>query len=196
MRSLSIFWRLIFKGPKSSPLKKVFTICLQSLSIFNKLRFLMSSLFEKTKHSFWTVYSNSHQAVLAKTTSHNLFQIWTPSLFMGSILEKNEKFFNLLETFFQRPKELSSKKSLYNLFTIFIKFLQTQFFDDFSFREIQTQFLNCLFKLTSSCPSKNYFPQSFPDLNSISFHGLNSGEKWEVCQSFGDLFSRAQRALL
>jgi hypothetical protein len=34
---------------------------------------------------------------------------------MASILEKNEKFVNLLETFFQGSKELSSKKSLQSL---------------------------------------------------------------------------------
>ena len=62
--------------------------------------------------------SNSYQALLPKTTSNNLFQIFTPSLFMASILEKNEKFVNLLETFFQGPKELSSKKILYNLYQI------------------------------------------------------------------------------
>ncbi len=46
-------------------------------------------LFLSNPKIFLTVYSNSNQAVLPKTTSHILFQIFTPSLFMGSILEKN-----------------------------------------------------------------------------------------------------------
>ena len=45
-----------------------------------------------------------------------------------------------------------------------------------------------LFKYISSCPSKNYFPQSFPDFYSISFPGFYSGEKWEVFQSYENFF--------
>ena len=64
------------------------------------------------------------------------------------------------------------------------------------FGKSKNSFLNCLFKITSSCPSKNYFPQSFPDFYSISLHGFYSGEKWEVFQSFGHVFARAQKAIL
>ena len=39
---------------------------------------------------------------------------------------------------------------------------------------------NCFIELTPSCPSKNYFLKSFPDLNPISFHGFLSGKNMEI----------------
>jgi len=54
----------------------------------------------------------------------------------------------------------------------------------------------CWFKLTSICPSKYYFLQSFPGFYSISFHGFKSEVKWEDCKFVGDFYSKAQRALL
>ena len=62
------------------------------------------------------------------------------------------------------------------------------------FEKSKNSFFNCLFKLKSSCPSKNYFPQSFPDFYSNSLHGFYSGEKWEVCQSFGDFFFKGSKS--
>ncbi len=127
-----------FKSPKSSSLKSfynLFSICFQSLSNFNKHLVFWWFLFLRNPK---TMYSNSHQAVLPKTTSNNLFQIFTPSLSMGFIPEKNETFVNLFETFFKSSKS-SSLKSLYNLFLICFQSLSN--FDkhllyDFSFREI------------------------------------------------------------
>jgi hypothetical protein len=119
--TLLIFLRLFFKSPKSSSLKSLYNLFLiwfQSLSNFNKhLVFWWFLSLRNLKTVFWTVYSNSHQAVFLNTTSNDLFQIFTPSLFMGFILEKNEIFVILLETFFKSPKS-SSLKSLYNLFSI------------------------------------------------------------------------------
>jgi hypothetical protein len=91
---------------------------------------------------------------------------------MASILEKNEKFVNLLETFFQGSKELSSKKSLQSL----SNFNKLSFFMISLFEKSKNIFY-CLFKLTSSCPSESYFPQSVPEFDSISFHGFYSREK-------------------
>ena len=148
MRSLLIFWRLFFKSPKSSSLKSLynlFLICFQSLPNFNKHLVFWWFLFSRNlKTVFWTVYSNSHQAVLWKTTSHILFQIFTPSLFMGSILEKIEKFLNLL--LIPIHVKLSVRKLLPTMISGFLLHL---------------------------------------------FHVFYSEEKWEVCQSFGDFFSRA-----
>jgi hypothetical protein len=102
---------------------KVLTISLQSLTNFNKLHFAMFSLFYRSpKPACLTAYSNSHQAVLPKTTSYNLCHISTPIFFMGISLEKNEKFVNLLEIFFEGPMSPLRKFILYNLFTILIKF--------------------------------------------------------------------------
>ena len=82
----------------------------------------MFSLWKKSKNSLFHKHSNSHQAVLPKTTSYNFLQISTPFLFMDFSLDKNEKFYNLLETFIQGHEELSFKikslQSVYNLLQI------------------------------------------------------------------------------
>jgi hypothetical protein len=51
---------------------------------------------------------------------------------------------------------------------------------------------NYVVKLISSSFSKNYFPHTFPDFYSISFHGFYSGEKLEVCQSLETFFQGPQ----
>jgi hypothetical protein len=142
-------------------------------------------MFSHLKKSNLTAYSSSHQAVLPKPTFYNLLQISTSYLFIGISLEKNEMFVNLLVIFFQSPMSPHTKFILYNLFPILIKFqqinvnqiLRNSIFYIFNFTELQNSLLNSLFQLTSSCPSKNYFLQSFPDFYPISFHGYLSGEK-------------------
>ncbi len=98
---------------------------------------------------------------------------------MSSILEKNEKFVNLLETFFKEVY-MTCLQSLSNFNKLSLLW--------FLFSRNPKTFFYCLFKLTSSCPSESYFPESFPDFDSISFHGFYSIEKWKVFQSFGDFF--------
>ena len=137
------------KGSMSSSSKQRHYNLFWILSKFQPTQFFEVFFFQEIQKKFVELFlSNSHQAVLPRITSKNLLQIWIPSLFMGSSLEKMWRLFQ------------------------------------------------CWFKLTSNCQSKYYFLQSFPDFNSISFHGFHSGEKSEGCKFVGDFFSRAQRALL
>ncbi len=110
-----------FQGSIQVSSKNVFTICLQSLSNFNKLSFLMIALFEKSrKQVFWIVYSNSNQPILPKTTSHNFFMFFYSICFHGFYSVEKWEVFQHFRDFFQGSKNLSSEKSVY-LFTIFIK---------------------------------------------------------------------------
>ena len=105
------------QGPKKLSFK---IKSLQSVSNLNQILtnlvfwwFLFS---RNPKTVFWTVYSNSHQTVLPKTTSRNLFQIFTPSLFMGSVMEKNKKFFNLFGDFFSRAQRALFQNKVFTIF--------------------------------------------------------------------------------
>ena len=111
------FLRLFLKCQKNSKSKET----LQSVFSLKQIYFVFDvfTLKKNPTKVCLTVYSNSHQAFIPKSTSNNLFQISTPFLFMGISLEKNEKFQNLFETFLHAPKELSntikSIKSFFNL---------------------------------------------------------------------------------
>ena len=149
MRSFSILWRLFSRAQRALFSKYFLYNLFLILSKFYQIQFFEVFSFKEIQKQFVELFlSNSHQDLLPRITSENLFQIWIPSLFMGSSLEKMWRLFQ------------------------------------------------CWFKLTSNCQSKYYFLQSFPDFNSISFHGFHSGEKSEGCKFVGDFFSRAQRALL
>ena len=192
MKSFFQSFRHFFAWAQKALLQnKVLTICLQSKSNFNKLSFLMIPLFEKSKIFFWTVNSNSHPAVLPKTTFHNLFQIFTPSLLMGSIVEKKWEVCRSFKEFFFKGRKTSPLKKV---FTISLQSLSnfnelSFFFENFSLWKIQKQF----FELFIQIHIKLSFLKLLPTIFSRFLLHLFSWvlfwrEKWEVFQSLGDFF--------
>ncbi len=173
-----------FQGSIQFSSKKVFRICLQSLSNLNKLSFLMISLLENFLNCLFKLKSSYP----SKNYFPQSFPVFYSICFHGFYSDEKWEVFQHFRDFFQgSKKDLSSEKSIY-LLKFLSNFKKPVFLMISLFQKSKKSFLNCLFKLKSSYPSKNYFPQYFPDFYSICFHGFYSGEKWKVYQYFRNFF--------